>query len=821
MTDLRYDDGGFIIGMNSVKDGIDNVYGDTHEIIQILKSQNQIANTRMNELARAIRQNTHESGRQRATNNNRARQRDTGAPRISRSSSTQNRINSNHPPIRRARITDSANNNSLTAENGRSNAGQQGESREGRTRDANGRFTSGSSSAMDRLASSISRNLSGQAANTSGVDPVLDSIREAKELLSPIGRAGKLVGRGAKFSISKLRSLKRREPLPQDQDRHNNENEKLLDKIWKAIKKSGGGSGGGLGLVGGLLGGLKKGGGLFSKILKSPLVKKIAKSPLAIAAIAAGTTAMNWGTSTDKEKAEGVGGTGGALAGGLAGASVGAAAGSVVVPVIGTAIGGVIGGALGAWLGHDAGKTIGGAISPHIEGWTSTLNRFDLPRKMMFGFLGGLNPLFTGAGSIWDWVKQKAGSMFGFGGGAGGDGTYNPNAELDNGVTQKASKAADLITERALTESSGYCARFVRKGLQDAGYDLKTQQHAYQYGNGALTDAGFTSIDPSSAPKKGDVMVMPQTQGKNKNHSSGHIQTYNGTQWVSDFKQNGKNPWNDVADKDLKYQLYRDTRGSASAPQNAKNRPKTTQAVKYFMKQGWTKEQAVGLAANIEQESQFDHTAKGDKENGVYQAYGLAQWRGSRQTDFKNLYGKKIQDSTFEEQLAFMQHELTKGKEKSAGDRLKKTTSARAAAGAVSEFYERPSDTSGEKIKRGKIADSLDKSYSVSAAPPKAPPTTTEKAKVNNSVLGVQIGKITASNNLMPASKSYGAAPTGLPAIPRIAIPNAPKMVDRLDSGGNKPIILQASNDTINQNVSDRGLAHAITGGLGQDRYWG
>ena len=39
--------------------------------------------------------------------------------------------------------------------------------------------------------------------------------------------------------------------------------------------------------------------------------------------------------------------------------------------------------------------------------------------------------------------------------------------------------------------------------------------------------------------------------------------------------------------------------------------------------------------------------------------------------------------------------------------------------------------------------------------------------------------------------------------------------------GSNKPIMLQSSNDTINQNLSDRGLAHAVTGGFGQDRYWG
>ena len=43
-----------------------------------------------------------------------------------------------------------------------------------------------------------------------------------------------------------------------------------------------------------------------------------------------------------------------------------------------------------------------------------------------------------------------------------------------------------------------------------------------------------------------------------------------------------------------------------------------------------------------------------------------------------------------------------------------------------------------------------------------------------------------------------------------------------LAGGGlDKPIIVQSNNDNIGQNVSDRGLAHAITGGLGEGRYWG
>ena len=55
MTILDYDNQGFIMGVRRMSQGIDNVHDDTQEIVQILKSQNQIANTKMSELTRAVR----------------------------------------------------------------------------------------------------------------------------------------------------------------------------------------------------------------------------------------------------------------------------------------------------------------------------------------------------------------------------------------------------------------------------------------------------------------------------------------------------------------------------------------------------------------------------------------------------------------------------------------------------------------------------------------------------------------------------------------------------------------------------------------------
>lgn len=126
-------------------------------------------------------------------------------------------------------------------------------------------------------------------------------------------------------------------------------------------------------------------------------------------------------------------------------------------------------------------------------------------------------------------------------------------------------------------------------------------------------------------------------------------------------------------------------------------------AIAYFQSQGWTREQAVGLAANIKRESAFDPTAVGD--NG--RAYGLAQWHPDRQAEFQKRFGKSIKGSTLQEQLAFMHYELTEGNEKGAGAKLRQAQTAADAAGIVSRYYERPADAAGEAAKRGQLASAM------------------------------------------------------------------------------------------------------------------
>jgi len=128
-----------------------------------------------------------------------------------------------------------------------------------------------------------------------------------------------------------------------------------------------------------------------------------------------------------------------------------------------------------------------------------------------------------------------------------------------------------------------------------------------------------------------------------------------------------------------------------------------SKAMAYFQGQGWTKEQAAGLVANFMRESQLNPQAVGDK--GA--AYGIGQWHPDRQAEFARYFGHSIRGSSLEEQLAFSHLELTRGKERAAGERLRKATSYHEAGSVVSRYYERPAAADYEAAQRGALASRI------------------------------------------------------------------------------------------------------------------
>ncbi|MGJ7611155.1 MULTISPECIES: phage tail tip lysozyme [unclassified Variovorax] len=125
--------------------------------------------------------------------------------------------------------------------------------------------------------------------------------------------------------------------------------------------------------------------------------------------------------------------------------------------------------------------------------------------------------------------------------------------------------------------------------------------------------------------------------------------------------------------------------------------------VDFFKNKGWSQDQAIGIAANLKKESNFDTAAVGDGGKAV----GIAQWHDDRQRKFMKWAGKNIRTATLEEQMGFVHHELTQGGEKSAGDALKLATNEQQAASIVSRQYERPGNADGEAAGRARAATEM------------------------------------------------------------------------------------------------------------------
>jgi hypothetical protein len=131
---------------------------------------------------------------------------------------------------------------------------------------------------------------------------------------------------------------------------------------------------------------------------------------------------------------------------------------------------------------------------------------------------------------------------------------------------------------------------------------------------------------------------------------------------------------------------------------------KGDEIVDYFEKQGWTKAQASGIAANLSREnSGFDPKLLGDGGSAI----GIAQWHPDRQAAFKEKFGHDIRESSLKEQLAFVQYELTGGSRQLAGRQLRKASSPEEAGSIVSRYYEGPKDVEGEASKRAQLARQL------------------------------------------------------------------------------------------------------------------
>ncbi|WP_227431089.1 CHAP domain-containing protein [Psychrobacter sp. I-STPA6b] len=138
--------------------------------------------------------------------------------------------------------------------------------------------------------------------------------------------------------------------------------------------------------------------------------------------------------------------------------------------------------------------------------------------------------------------------------------TNQSSAVLDRNAAPAI--AAARAARAAHSRSTGRCARYVRQALQAAGYEFTPNPSAYQYATrGTLASAGFVKVSNDTPPQIGDVVVF----NRSAKHRHGHIQIYDGTAWVSDFRQRDINPYGSSS---YSYTTWRDARYLDNASNN-------------------------------------------------------------------------------------------------------------------------------------------------------------------------------------------------------------------------------------------------------------
>jgi Mu-like prophage protein len=592
-------------------------------------------------------------------------------------------------------------------------------------RDEKGRFVSNNNDAQDqssirKVAQTITTAIKGVMPNSpQGVDPTVDAINEVGHLLSPVRRAAGLALRPL---TGLMRSKKRNEPLPREQENHNRKQIKLLQRIADNLVARGGllGSLGKLltsalsaggGLLGGVLGKGKKGIGKLGKGLGKFL--KFGRGLPVIGALAAGASLLDWNVQSTQEK----GGTVGSLAGGVIGGTVG----SIFGPA-----GTLIGGMAGSWIGNK----LGTAVAPYFKEWTDSLIAADVPGIINTSWKG----FVSYATNAFDQAKGTA-------------------SKVVEGVKDTAGDTLDFIKDKF--------NRF--NPFHDGVPTWGVGQGVYKPGFGS--NAGVAQYGATIAQ-----------------------------------------PVNQSAARDEALKFFTSKEGGS-----------------------WTPEQAAGIVANLEAESGFKHKAIGDSGK----AFGIGQWHPDRQAKFQQKFGKDIRQSSYQEQLAFVNWELNNN-ESSAGKKLRQTSTANQAGAIVSRYYERPAAVEAEARKRSSIAQNIhvdankrslltadnqdDKPKaksnvntkvvkSISKVEPKPENIYNQTSKKLTSVLSSK------SAHIPIAKRDSNAAVTNLKTSP---ITKVPVFKQPLNSPNpQEVVVVNGNNGNIGQNVNDRFLAHALTGGIG------
>jgi hypothetical protein len=121
-------------------------------------------------------------------------------------------------------------------------------------------------------------------------------------------------------------------------------------------------------------------------------------------------------------------------------------------------------------------------------------------------------------------------------------------------------KAVAALDKNAQPHSISRCAAYVKTALKAGGLPYIEAANADIFGT-KIGNYGFSPVATNGTagytPQAGDVVVFPAVG----THTDGHTAMYDGSQWVSDFKQHNMNVWRDQSNP--RYTIFRSNSASS------------------------------------------------------------------------------------------------------------------------------------------------------------------------------------------------------------------------------------------------------------------
>lgn len=913
MAILNYDNQGFIIGLNAINRKADKIHDDTQEIIKILKSQRQITDSRLREIAgnlQKINRTTHKlSNKQLSVNvqldtpsstrnqtkvaNSRNQAPSQNTNQVSRTDAQRARIASQTNHVRQLQdnnrianrtISDTSHHpinerNPITTRiapqvSRSSNIDQQ----QGRNRDAKGRFTKQAEDAsfIQKFSEAMGRQMAGVTANDRQLDPLIESMHEAYDLFRPVGRVMGLMGKAGLWSAQKIYRMKRNEPLPRQQQSHNKEVEEQLENIARNSRANRQNGGFFSNLLSGGLGrilGIGAGGMLAGLLSKGKGLLKGGRLGWLGALFGAGSLALNWNNLDHEGKSAGVG----ELAGGLGGAFAGGAIGTAIFPGVGTAVGAVLGG----WLGSRGGEALGKTASPYIQSWVNSLKSYNLADKMKEVWKIGLNPLFSGLLFLPKLLEQGL-SFLGLGGGSSnGEGGLLSNAwngvKSFFGATDSAEVQSHNIKPGKFSGFGHEVDSYIKEASARYGVDEKMMRglvkmedgwHGKMSPTGALGVGQFTQGTWNDLVKtsEGQAIGMTYINKSNfrKSNDPRRNKRINTLATALLAKKNAdilKKSGIAVNGENL-YMAHNMGAGFVQAiygkGEFAKNTAKNIQVngggnmspQKFiaYQKKRFLQHYADANNVNIEKNStpsvnqaSQPQTAKPQKAKNINAntivvgdsiAQGYANTRGLDSQYTKVGASPKqiltnVQALVNKGGLSGKTVILSTGMSNDPNDRqnilqqaklLHQSGAKVKILGVANKF--KGSEKNGKLLNDSlkQLADIHGFEFSGGFEAGKDNVHPANYAKLPN----FTTANFKQTPQIRPATSSMMAQTQPvMPQPPIINLPVPPKIQQRIDNQDKSMVLTATNQTTIPQNVSDRGLAHAITGGLGEDRFWG